>query len=106
MVAVEAPKHGGMRDLDGGLGSSYEESSNSSPFDMPSDIMSKQFSLLGRSPAQQPAPQYKAPASQGGLIMMVGSRQVMIPDLDDEEDCSKDLNQYISQIDELMGNYL
>jgi|LauGreDrversion4_2_1035121.scaffolds.fasta_scaffold73748_2 hypothetical protein len=37
---------------------------------------------------------------------MVGSRQVMIPDLDDEEDCSKDLNQYISQIDELMGNYL
>jgi hypothetical protein len=42
-----------MRDLDGGLGSSYEESSNSSPFDMPSDIMSKQFSILGRSPAQQ-----------------------------------------------------
>ena len=80
--------------------------STRSPFDMPADIMSKQFSRLGRSPAQQPAPQYKAPAPQGGLIMMVGSRQVMIPDLDDEEDCSKDLNQYISQIDELMGNYL
>ena len=30
--------------LDGGLGSSYEENSNSSPFDMPSDIMSRQFS--------------------------------------------------------------
>lgn len=28
-------------DLDGGLGSSYEENSNSSPFDMPSEIMSK-----------------------------------------------------------------
>lgn len=30
-------------DLDGGLGSSYEENSNSSPFDLPSEIMSKQF---------------------------------------------------------------
>jgi hypothetical protein len=31
----------------------------------------------------------------------------MMPDLDDdEEDCSKDLNRYISQIDKLMGNYI
>lgn len=43
-----------QHDLDGGLGSSYEESSNSSPFDLPSDIMSKQFSMLGRAP--QPSP--------------------------------------------------
>lgn len=28
-------------DIDSGLGSSYEEASNSSPFDMPSEIMSK-----------------------------------------------------------------
>ena len=34
-------------DIDSGLGSSYEEASNSSPFDMPSEIMSKQFSKLG-----------------------------------------------------------
>ena len=39
-------------DLDGGLGSSYEENSNSSPFDLPSEIMSKQFQKL--VPAPQP----------------------------------------------------
>ena len=33
--------NGGNNDLDGGLGSSYEENSNSSPFEMPVDIMSK-----------------------------------------------------------------
>lgn len=30
-----------MRDLDGGLGGSYEESSNNNTFDMPSEMMSK-----------------------------------------------------------------
>lgn len=39
--------NGGSNDLDGGLGSSYEENSNSSPFDLPTDIMSKQFTKLG-----------------------------------------------------------
>ena len=40
-------------DLDGGLGSSYDDNSNSSPFDMPTDIMSKQFSKLGGLGSQQ-----------------------------------------------------
>lgn len=74
-------------DLDGGLGSSYEENSNSSPFDMPSEIMSKQFSKL--SPPTQHYHQQMHHQSK------------LIPEF--EEDCSKDLTQYISQIDELMG---
>jgi hypothetical protein len=46
--------NGGNNDLDGGLGSSYEENSNSSPFDLPADIMTKQFTKLGANAGSVP----------------------------------------------------
>jgi len=67
-------------DLDGGLGSSYEES----PFDMPTEIMSKQFSKLGQ-PAHHTAFNY-----QSHQPMLAAEGEV------------DDLNQYISQIDNIM----
>ncbi|TNV74501.1 hypothetical protein FGO68_gene8069 [Halteria grandinella] len=75
-------------DLDGGLGSSYEENSNSSPFDMPTEIMSKQFSKLGPAPIVHHHTAFNYQNNHQPLLLPEG-----------EVD---DLNQYISQIDNLM----
>ena len=74
--------------LDGGLGSSYEENSNSSPFDMPSEIMSKQFSKNTHVGGN---------GGNGAFTYQSAHQQPLLPDVEVD-----DLNQYISQIDNIM----